>query len=158
MLPAGLRDLGPRGAGAADAPAGDSPADPPLRAGAPLVLIGMPPSASFRDVRRSLLNEIQRDFNVATFIVTSTTAADELAGAVNRLAPACVVLMNNDTVSLYHEYQRASAPGTKFPPSVVVMASFIDELRPTLRNATASPTRSRASPRSSTCARSSRGR
>ena len=96
----------------------------------------MPPSASFKVVRRSLLNEIQHDFNVATFIVTSTTAADELAGAIHHLAPSCVVLMNNNTVSLYREYQRASAPGTRFPPSVVVMASFIDELRPTLVNAT----------------------
>jgi hypothetical protein len=126
-----------RGAGATatGGPAGGV-ADPPLRAGAPLVLIAMPPSAGFQDVRRSLLNEIQRDFNVATLVVTSTTGAAELAGAIHRLTPACVVLMNNNTVSLYREYQRASAPGTSFPPSVVVMASFIDELRPTLVNAT----------------------
>jgi putative ABC transport system substrate-binding protein len=123
------------GTGAAEGQA-DSLADPPLRAGAPLVLIAMPPSASFRVVRRSLLNEIQHDFNVATFVVTSTTAADELAGAIHHLAPSCIVLMNNNTVSLYREYQRARPPGTRFPPSVVVMASFIDELRPTLVNAT----------------------
>ena len=111
-------------------------ADPPTRAGPPLVLIAMPPSANFQDVRRSLLAEIQRDFNVATLTVTASTSLDELGATIQRWSPACIVLMNNTTVSLYREYQHAH-PGTgKFPPSVVVMASFIDELRPTLINAT----------------------
>jgi hypothetical protein len=122
---------GPNGAPA------EAVADPPARAGVPLVLIAMPPSANyFQDVRRSLLAEIKRDFNVATVIVTSSTAVEELGAAIQRLSPACIVLMNNTTVSLYREYQHAHVGASKFPPSVVVMASFIDELRPTLINAT----------------------
>jgi hypothetical protein len=123
----------------ADAPSGDSPPDPPMRAGAPLVLVAMPPSANFQAVRRSLLNELQRDFNVATLAVTAAMTAEELGAAIKNLSPACIVLMNNGTVGLYREYQRSSQltnPGAVFPPSVVVMASFIDELRPTLVNAT----------------------
>ena len=117
--------------------ASEALADPPARAGVPLVLIAMPPSANyFQDVRRSLLAEIQRDFNVATVTVTSSTAIEELGAAIQRLSPACIVLMNNTTVSVYREYQHAHAGAAKFPPSVVVMASFIDELRPTLINAT----------------------
>src|SRR5205085_8770785 len=74
-------------------------ADPAPRPGVPLVLIAMPPSANdFQDVRRSLLAEIQRDFNVATVIVTSSTAVEELGAAIQRLSPACIVLMNNTTV------------------------------------------------------------
>lgn len=111
-------------------------ADPPTRAGVPLVLIAMPPSANFQDVRRSLLTEIQRDFNVATVTVTASTSMDDLGATIQRLSPACIVLMNNTTVSLYREYQHAHPGLGKFPPSVVVMASFIDELRPTLVNAT----------------------
>jgi putative ABC transport system substrate-binding protein len=61
---------------------------------------------------------------------------DEIGAAVARLSPACVVLMNNTTVGLYREYQHAHAGSGKFPPSVVVMTSFIEELRPTLVNAT----------------------
>ena len=111
-------------------------ADPPPRAGDPLVLIAMPPSATFQDVRRSLITEIQRDFNVSTLTVTSSTGMDEIGAAIARLSPSCIVLMNNTTVSLYREYQHAHPDTAKFPPSVVVMASFIDELRPTLINAT----------------------
>jgi putative ABC transport system substrate-binding protein len=124
--------------GSDDMPA-DTPSDPPARAGAPLVLVAMPPSASFQDVRVSLVNEIQRDFNVVTLMVTAAVTADDLGAAIRRLAPACIVLMNNRTVGLYREYQRSSQlgnPGATFPPSVIVMASFIDELRPTLVNAT----------------------
>lgn len=118
---------------------GDAVPDPPARAGAPLVLVAMPPSSNFQDVRRSLLNELQRDFNVSTLPVTASMTAEELGAAVRRLSPACIVLMNNSTVGLYREYQRVSRlndPGAPFPPSVIVMASFIDELRPTLVNAT----------------------
>jgi hypothetical protein len=100
------------------------------------VLIAMPPSANFQDVRRSLLAEIKRDFNVATLIVTSLTGVEELSATIKRLAPACIVLMNNSTVTLYREYQHAHAGEGRFPPSVVVMTSFIDDLRPTLANAT----------------------
>jgi putative ABC transport system substrate-binding protein len=118
---------------------GDAAPDPPARAGAPLVLVAMPPSANFQAVRRSLLNELQRDFNVATLTVTASATADDLGAVIKRQSPACIVLMNNSTVSLYREYQRGvqrSDPGAVFPPSVIVMASFIDELRPTLVNAT----------------------
>ncbi len=114
---------------------GDAVPDPPAHAGAPLVLVAMPPSSNFQDVRRSLLNELQRDFNVTTLTVTSSVTAEELGAAIKRLSPACIVLMNNNTVGLYREYQRRNS-GAVFPPSVIVMASFIDELRPTLVNAT----------------------
>jgi hypothetical protein len=118
---------------------GDAPLDPPARAGAPLVLVAMPPSANFQAVRGSLLYELQRDFNVSTLMVTASATADDLGAAIKRQSPACIVLMNNSTVSLYREYQRGlqrSDPSAAFPPSVIVMASFIDELRPTVVNAT----------------------
>ncbi len=123
----------------ADGAPGDAPPDPPARAGVPLVLVAMPPSSNFQAVRRSLLNELQRDFNVATLAVTASVTSEDLGAAIRRVSPACIVLMNNSTVGLYREYQRASLrdnPGAVFPPSVIVMASFIDELRPTLVNAT----------------------
>ena len=82
-----------------------------------LVLIAMPPSANFQDVRRSLLAEIQRDFNVATLTVTSSTGVEELSATIKRVAPACIVLMNNSTVSLHREYQHAHHGTGKFPPA-----------------------------------------
>jgi hypothetical protein len=136
VLPMGLFGCATAGTRGHEGAPSDAQPDPPIRPGVPLVLIAMPPSANFQDVRRSLLAEVQRDFNVATLTVTLSTGMEELAGAIQRLSPACIVLMNNSTVSLYREYQHAHQSAGKFPPSVVVMASFIDELRPTLINAT----------------------
>ena len=110
-------------------------ADPPLRPGAPLLMLAMPPSADFQDVRRALLTEVKKDFNVVTFTVTGTTTAADLAQAIARTSPACLVLMNNATVALYRDYQSAHRE-QKMPPAVVVMTSFLEELRGNLRNAT----------------------
>jgi ABC-type uncharacterized transport system substrate-binding protein len=47
-----------------------------------------------------------------------------------------VVVMNNATVNLLREVQHARAGTGPVPPTVVVMSSFLEELRPTLTNAT----------------------
>lgn len=109
--------------------------DPEVRPGAPLLLLAMPPSADFQDVRRALVAEVKRNFNVSTFAVDARTTPDDLGAALARSAPACVVLMNNATVALYRAYQ-GSHRGQKMPPAVVVMTSFLEELRGTLTNAT----------------------
>ena len=59
------------------------------------------------DVRRTLLTEVKKDFNVSTFTVTAATTPTDLAQAIARTTPTCVVLMNNATVALYREYQNA---------------------------------------------------
>src|SRR5215471_6167791 len=88
----------------------DTPApivDPPPQDGAPLLLLAMPPSADFQDVRRSLVTEVKKNFNISTFTVAPGTTAAELGAAVARTSPACLVLMNNATVAIYREYQNA---------------------------------------------------
>jgi len=110
-------------------------ADPPLRPGAPLLLLAMPPAADFQDVRRTLLTEVKKDFNISTFTVTAATTPTDLAQAIARTSPTCLVLMNNATVALYRDYQSVHHE-EKMPPAVVVMTSFLEELRGNLRNAT----------------------
>jgi hypothetical protein len=117
------------------APEVDHPSDAPRRAGTPLVFIGMPASAPFQATRRALISELGRAFDAATFIVTPRTTSAELAAALEAAAPACVVLMNNATVQLYRDYQRAR-PGARFPPAVVVMTSFLEDVRRELVRAT----------------------
>lgn len=107
--------------------------DPPRRAGKPLVLVAMPDSASFRTVRRALVAEIQRDFDVLTQIVNAQTDAGTFGARLDAARPACLVLMDNPTVKLY----RASQKTRQGPPlpALVVMSSFLEELRAELPNA-----------------------
>lgn len=109
--------------------------DPAPKAGLPAILIAMPSSADFVDVRRGLVAEVQQSFNVTTLLVTRETVPDEVAAAVERVKPACVVVMNNATLNLFQAYEAAHKDKPAIP-TVVVMASFLDELRGQLRRAT----------------------
>jgi hypothetical protein len=109
--------------------------DPTARSGLPAILIAMPGSSDFQDVRRGLLGEVQKNFNVSTLLVTKATQVGQVAAAIERVKPVCVVLMNNATVSLFHAYEAAHKDKAAIP-TVVVMASFLNEIRGELRRAT----------------------
>ena len=109
--------------------------DPPARAGAPTLLIAIPTSPNFLEVRRSLVSEVQNNFNVNTFAVGPETKAADLAAAIQTAKPVCLVLMNNATISLYRQLQMAS-PTTATLPAVLLMASFVEEVQPQIRRAT----------------------
>jgi hypothetical protein len=111
-------------------------ADPPRRPGKALVLIAMPDLDSFRTVRRSLLREIRREFDVVTTLVDGQTTVLGFESTLNRSNPNCVVLMNNPTVNLYRAYQNQRRGKGRVVPAVIVMSSFLEELQGQLDNAT----------------------
>jgi hypothetical protein len=110
-------------------------ADPPPRSGAPNIFVAMPNSPNFLDVRKSLVSEVGKSFNIATFVVTASTTPDALGAAIQRANPACLVLMNNATMVLLNKYELAH-PAERLPPTVLLMASLIEEVQTTLRRAT----------------------
>jgi putative ABC transport system substrate-binding protein len=109
--------------------------DPPVRSGAPTLLIAMPNSPNFVEVRKSLVWEVQKSFNIHTLTVGPETTAADLASAIQTVAPVCAVLMNNATINLYRQYQAAN-PTAPMPPAVLLMASFVEEVQARLRRAT----------------------
>jgi hypothetical protein len=118
--------------------AGPAPQQPPLvdpsrRVGKPLVLVAMPDSASFRSVRHALVDEIKKDFDVVTHIVDGKTTLPDFTFELDSTRPTCVVLMDNPTVRLFRAYQK-SHKGLS-PAALVVMASFLEEVRGDLANA-----------------------
>ncbi|MGA7122453.1 MAG: hypothetical protein WBY94_20290 [Polyangiaceae bacterium] len=118
------------------APEGAAPiVDPPAKPGAPAILIAMPNSPNFLEVRKSLVSELRATFSVITFVVAPDTTSADLGMVIRRAKPACMVLMNNATITLVSDYERAH-PAEAFPPTVLLMASLIEEVQATLRNAT----------------------
>ena len=107
--------------------------DPPARPDAPYLLIAMPTSINFAEVRKSLVSEVQKNFNIHTLAVGPETKVEDLATAIQAANPVCVVLMNNATMSLYRQYQIAH-PIT--PPAVLLMASFVEDVQSHLKRAT----------------------
>lgn len=114
---------------------GSAIVDPPARPGLPSLLVVMPESSDFIDVRRGLVSEVQKNFNLSTLVLAPNTSVEQLAAAVDRVAPVCAVLMNNGTLDLYRRL-RDARKGTSVPPAVVVMASFLEEMRTKLRGVT----------------------
>jgi putative ABC transport system substrate-binding protein len=109
--------------------------DPARRSGKPLVWIAMPDSAPFKAVRSTLVGELKKDFDIETHVIDARTSAQAFTESVEQSAPACVVLMDNPTIRLYRTYleiRRGTGPP---PPAIVAMASFLEEMRPQLRNA-----------------------
>jgi len=129
----GCATAGPGAAGSG--PVASALQDPAPRPGLPAILIAMPSSPDFVDVRRTLVAEVQKDFNVSTLLVTRETSVAEIAGAIDRVHPVCAVLMNNATLNLFQAYEAAHKAEPALP-TVVVMASFLDEVRVQLRRAT----------------------
>jgi len=80
----------------------------------------MPISPSFVEVRKSLVSEVQKNFNIHTFAVGPETTAAELAAVMQATNPVCVVLMNNATINLYYQVQ-TSNPTAQTPPAVLLM-------------------------------------
>jgi putative ABC transport system substrate-binding protein len=118
------------------APAADAPiVDAPRRRGKPAILIAMPNAAAFRAVRGALLKEVKRDFDIVTLIVDGQTAQSDFSARVERIAPACSVVMDGSAVKLYRPYQKSRPAGSGTAPVVVMMSSSFDETGAELDNA-----------------------
>jgi len=109
--------------------------DAPPQAGRDTVVVLTPLEQETREMWTSLVQELGSEFNVATVPVSRTTGARHLAGALERLHPACVVVVDNRTLELYRQLQ-SERPTAEFPPAVVVMTSFLERAIGGLRGAT----------------------
>jgi putative ABC transport system substrate-binding protein len=125
-----------RCAGVLTGAAGRAPAsvaiDPPRRAGMPLVVVAMPDSPAFQAVRRTLVSELKKDFDVSTLVIDARTTDSQFRDDLEDSGASAVVLMDNRTIKLYRAYQASHAAGAAFIPAVVTMSSFLEELHPQL--------------------------
>src|SRR5690606_11256928 len=99
--------------------------DAPPQAGRDTVVVLTPLEQETREMWTSLVQELGSEFNVATVPVSRTTGTRHLAGALERLHPACVVVVDNRTLELYRQLQ-SERPTAEFPPAVVVMTSYLE--------------------------------
>jgi hypothetical protein len=97
--------------------------------GKPTVLVCMPDTKQTREVYRGLTDELSGHFALELVEMGGAHDSQAIEEAVARVRPACVVLMNNPTVLAYARYQSRSQLSS-YPPSIVVMTSFLDR-RPT---------------------------
>jgi len=109
--------------------------DAPAEAGRDTVAILTPLEEETQELWTSLVQELGAEFNVSTVPVGRGTGSRHLGQELERLKPACVVVVDNRTLELYRELQ-VQRPNAEFPPAVVVMTSFLERAIGGLRGAT----------------------
>jgi hypothetical protein len=109
--------------------------DPPYRAGSKTIAILMPLRTHTVETRNALVDDLSSSFNVVTIRTEAGVSVEQIGRDLVAAQPACIVVMDNRTMRLYRELQRA-APERTFPPAVILMTSFLDQAIGTLRDAT----------------------
>jgi hypothetical protein len=102
---------------------------------APAILVFTPDTPQTKEVFSGLRDELGKDYRLIAVQVDGVRDAPTMEAALHRYAPAGLVLMNNPTVGAYKVLQRRS-PGTRFPPAIIVMTSFLEVSATELREAT----------------------
>lgn len=109
--------------------------DPPRRVGFDTIAILMPLRAQTKEIWKPLVSDLSAEFNIVTIPADVGTSVESLGEQLAAARPVCIVAMDNRTVRLYRDLQRA-LPERRFPPAVILMTSFLDQVIGTLRNAT----------------------
>jgi hypothetical protein len=99
------------------------------------ILVCMPETRQTSEVWRGLSDELGHEFELIALRTEGDDVSGSIARGIDRYRPAGLVLMNNPTVDGYRRVQ-AHAQTAQFPPSVIVMSSFLEGKPAHLRAAT----------------------
>lgn len=106
--------------------------NPKARGDVPVITVLAPADAQLVPVVNQLRNELEEDFDV---LVSAVDAERDTPERIGRLLahdqPKAVVLLNNSTARIYRKWARSSAAP---PVSIILMASFAEELQHTIPN------------------------
>ena len=97
----------------------------PENPGAPVIIVCMPDTAQSREVWNGLSDELSHDYRLVAIQVERADESALIAAGIEQYRPSALLLMNNPTVGAYRKYQ-SHANSRVFPPSVIVMTSFLE--------------------------------
>jgi hypothetical protein len=103
--------------------------------GSKSILVCMPETRQTSEVWRGLSDELAHEFELIALRTEGDDVSATIAHGIDRYRPAGLVLMNTPTVDGYRRVQ-AQAHDAAFPPSVIVMSSFLEGRPAHLRAAT----------------------
>ncbi len=104
--------------------------------GSKSILVCMPETRQTEEVWRGLSDELAHEFELIALRAEGSEVSSTIASGIKRYEPAGLVLMNNPTVDGYRRLQAQASQQTAFPPSVIVMSSFLEGKPNKLRGAT----------------------
>ncbi len=106
------------------------------RSGYESILVLMPVTTETKNALVSLKDELVDDFDIVVHSITEDSTPKEIGDEIEKTNPACLVLMNNNTVKLYQQYQAGRPKEATFPPGIVLMTSYLGEIYHKVKNLT----------------------
>ena len=89
------------------------------------ILVIMPETRQTKEVWTGLSDELGKEYDLIALRGDPDQVTATIARGIERYRPSGLVLMNNPTVAGYRRYQR-QYPQLRFPPTVIVMSSFLE--------------------------------
>lgn len=99
------------------------------------ILVLRSDGASFEDVLRGMVEDLEEDMVFHDQIIDNNTTVADISHYVATKSPKIIVLMGNRAIIAYYKFQK-NVPFTRFPPSIALAALYIDKLLARLTNAT----------------------
>ena len=100
------------------------------------VLILHPDSESANQALSGLADEVGEDLELVSIEFSVDMTVSDLDVLLAKHKADALVLMNNPTVELYRAYQATKPQGTRFPPAVMMLTSFLEKASKGVQNAT----------------------
>jgi hypothetical protein len=99
------------------------------------VLVLHPPGQEFETTAKGLSESIQEDYIIRRQSISENMTKEKLAEIIDEIGPKIIVLMDNQAITLYKQYQKSLADTSLIIPSISVMGILIDKAISGLKNA-----------------------
>ncbi len=110
--------------------------NPERRPDVPAILSFMPNTKDTKEVLQAVRDEVGEDYDVIAHQMSKKMSIKDMDKLLAQHKPTAVILMNNPTVRLYKKYQASKPKGTKFPPAVILMSAFLEDIQGDIKNST----------------------
>ena len=91
--------------------------------------------SSFTEVLNGITQDLEGEIEFTILMINSQTSTDQIAQKIQQSSPKAIVLMGNKAINLYQKYQQNS-PDQQFPPSILLVALYIDQHVKNIKNST----------------------
>ncbi len=91
------------------------------------ILVFRPSSRAFELAHDGLVATLDGSIVIEKFLVDQDTTVADMAGAIARVHPRMIVLMNNESVNLFRRWQSQLPGDSSVPPSIILMTLYAGE-------------------------------
>lgn len=98
------------------------------------LLVVRPDGQAFNDVVKGMFSELEGDFVIRQLLINDKIDLQGLTGEIKDVSPKLIVLMDNRSIYLFEQWQKALPDSVSAIPSVACMAFFVEKALKGVKN------------------------